>query len=1311
MENRSLYSTKQKILISIITGLVTFVLSPVGISTQIGNIPIDIPWSLLFPMILSIAFGWRYAGICAISGAALFPFLLWPEDGYANLGNVLMYTAIFCNIGLLYHPKAIKIESSLVKRLIYSIALSAITIFIQAKILLNLLLTINPAFWTSQTINIFPQDVINTILFKDVTTIIFLTIIAETSLKVPIIRKLLGLKEIRAYKQNQKIFLLTNIIAITIWLIFVGLDVALFQDFNPLQNSLIILSFLLILLSGIIVSRAIFHYSSLEFFAKEELRKSEIMFRLLAENSSDIIIRQTLDNTLLYVSPACKTLLGYLPDELIGKSIYELIHPSDSKHAYWPKTAQESSSFNIRLESQNEIYRWFEVYNKIVEIPNSNSRCEIHSSLRDITARVEAEKKLKDSNDMFSDMVMNSPGIIYQYYITHSGVRGFHYISPKAEEILALQNNVNHWTEMNLEQIIHPEDRERFVFEMSDAYLRQATFHFEGRVLTPRGVQWIEVNSRPSLFEDETRYNGIITNITDRKNAENRLIESEERYRRILSGVTDYVYTVRVQDGKPIETKHNDACIAITGYSPDEFVSNPNLWFDMVIEQDRDMVVEKTLKAIQGKLISPFEHKIRCKNGQIRWISNSIISKYDSDQNLIAYDGVIEDITERKLADELIRDSESRFIEMAANVPGIIFQLYVRNNNTKGFYYISPKIEEVIGVQIDIFNFDEVFFKLIHPEDKEIYLQTSQKSISDRREFYFEGRLVTPNGTVWIQIVSHPKVEKEEVIYNGIITNITQRKKAEIALKNLATNYASLSGKPFYEAVCGHIASLLNLDYVFVGQILHATNEVNILGGSALGLLMEEMHYNLNNTPCYIVSNNNICHYVTNVQEQFPEDDLLKAMNIEGYIGIPIIDKKEHVIGILVGLSTRPIEETDNLTSFFNIFVDRISAEMVSQKATEALNESERKLRTLFGSMTEMVLLNELIYDANNQPIDYHIRDCNKAFTEIMGFNRGDVINKKGSEIFQNSTLPFFKDLVNVAISGEPFDYEIYDPKLDKHFMVSAVSPQKNSFATISTDITSLKLIQEAIIEKNKELENYLYITSHDLRTPLVNIQGFSLRLQKQTTTIKEIAALCDFDALKKDEISKIVDVSIPKSLEYIFTNITKMDSLINGLLQISRTGRLKMTINEVSMNQIIDSVIASLNYQITEIGAKISLNELPNCFGDYHLLNQLFSNIVSNAIKYRDENRNLEISITAKTKYNKVIYAVSDNGIGIESRHLSKIWDVFFRVDNQLVGEGLGLSLVKRIIDKHKGKVWVESTFGEGSTFFIELPKSRFSE
>lgn len=1311
MENRSTYSNSKKIAISIAVGVITLLLSPYGISTNIGGVQIDIPWSLVIPMTSSLAFGWRYGLISSLMGAALFPFLLWPDNGYANIGNLVMYSVIICNMGLVNKLEFINFESSLVRRLIFTIAFSSIAIFIQLKLIFNPLLAINPPFWTSHTINIIPEEVINSILFKEIINLIFLTIIAETSLKVPFIRRILGLTSIRAYQQNQLIFVYTTIVATSIWLVFVGLDIALFQDLNPLDNPLIILSFLLILLSGIIVSRAIFHYSSQEYFAKEELKKNEIMFRLLAENSSDIITRQTLDNTLLYLSPACKNLLGYTPEELVGKSVYDILHPNDTRNLVWPKSTQERTTFNIRLECQNEVYRWFEVHNKLVQIPNSNNETEIHSSLRDITARIEAEKKLQDSKEMFSEMVLNSPGIIYQYYITNKGDRGFHFISPKAIDMFSLNNDIEHWNEFNLEQVIHPEDREQFVFKLVDSYQRQANFHFEGRILTPKGELWIEVNSRPSIYEDETRYNGIITNITERKSDEFKLIESEDRYRRILASITDYVYTVTLKDGTPIETKHNEACLAITGYSASEFADNPHLWLDMVFDQDRDTVIEKTQKAIHGVIISPFEHRIRCKDGQIRWISNVIISKFDDNKNLIGYDGVIEDITDRKLAEEIIRDSESRFIEMSANVPGIIFQLFVRNDGTQGFYYISPKIEEVIGVKIDIFNFEQIFNELIHPDDRNAYIKANLKAINEKRELNIECRLNTSNGVVWVQILSHPKIEKDEVIFNGIITNITQRKKAEMALKSLATNYASLSGKAFYEAVCAHIASILNLDYVFVGEIYHEKHEVTVLGGSANGEPMSDLTYSLKDTPCAIVTDSKICHYLENVQNTFPNDDLLKIMGIQGYVGIPIKDKENKVIGILVGLSTTPIAQTENINPFFNIFVDRISAEIVTQKTTDALNESEKKLRTLFSSMTEMVLLNDLVFDEKNRPINYQIKDCNNSFMDVMGLKKEEIINRYATDLWQTTTLPYFDEVVKVALTGEPFDYQIFDQKLDKHLMVSVVSPEKNSFATITTDITSLKLVQDAIVEKNKELENYLYITSHDLRTPLVNIQGFSLRLQKQTNAIKDLANQCQLDIEKREEITKITDESIPKALEYIFTNITKMDSLINGLLQISRAGRLKMTINEVPMNQLINSIISAHNFQLTEIGAKIVIEELPNCFGDQQLLNQLFSNIVANAIKYREISRPLELTISGKTKYNKVIYAVKDNGIGIEPRHMTKIWDVFFRVDNLLIGEGLGLSLVKRIIDKHKGKVWVESTFSEGSTFFIELQKTKFSE
>jgi len=275
-------------------------------------------------------------------------------------------------------------------------------------------------------------------------------------------------------------------------------------------------------------------------------------------------------------------------------------------------------------------------------------------------------------------------------------------------------------------------------------------------------------------------------------------------------------------------------------------------------------------------------------------------------------------------------------------------------------------------------------------------------------------------------------------------------------------------------------------------------------------------------------------------------------------------------------------------------------------------------------------------------------------------------------------------------------------------------NPETNALqflANVSLDITERKRAEEAISAKNKELESYLYVASHDLRSPLVNIQGFSQRLQKQADSIKAALVDCSLPPATKATIEAITDEGMPKALNFIFSSVTKMETLLNGLLHLSRTGRSEMTIEQIDINQLFKTIIANYNFQLTELDATIATNDLPPCNGDANLLGQLFSNIIGNAIKCRDNNRRLVIEIAGRQELRRVIYSIRDNGLGIESRNLEKIWDIFYRVDSTLAdaGEGLGLSIVKRIAEKHKGRVWAESEIGKGSVFYIELQTGEF--
>jgi signal transduction histidine kinase len=245
--------------------------------------------------------------------------------------------------------------------------------------------------------------------------------------------------------------------------------------------------------------------------------------------------------------------------------------------------------------------------------------------------------------------------------------------------------------------------------------------------------------------------------------------------------------------------------------------------------------------------------------------------------------------------------------------------------------------------------------------------------------------------------------------------------------------------------------------------------------------------------------------------------------------------------------------------------------------------------------------------------------------------------------------------------------------------------------------------------EANEEIQRYAYIVSHDLRSPLVNIMGFTSELDAMRKSIFDrIASLRD---RASDQESAAADDALAhefdEALGFIKSSISRMDRLINAILKISREGQRRLQIERVDMSKLLQSIADTMAHQVQEAGASISIDALPAISSDRLALEQIFSNLVDNAVKYLRADVPGRIEVSATETPTVVIYTVRDNGRGIDQKDKERIFDLFRRAGPQdRPGEGVGLAHTRALARRLGGSISVDSTFGVGSEFKVTLPR-----
>jgi len=334
----------------------------------------------------------------------------------------------------------------------------------------------------------------------------------------------------------------------------------------------------------------------------------------------------------------------------------------------------------------------------------------------------------------------------------------------------------------------------------------------------------------------------------------------------------------------------------------------------------------------------------------------------------------------------------------------------------------------------------------------------------------------------------------------------------------------------------------------------------------------------------------------------------------------------------------------------------------------------------------------------------------NEGAEKIYGYPESDALKMKIWNIIPEYMANEMENILGNILNGKKVN-TVETKRITKHgkvidvlFSAAVVIDSGSDLKSVvitERDITGQKIAEEQIRQlnahlqanvmqleaTNKELESFSYSVSHDLRSPLRALSGYSKMI------LEDYA-----DRLDKEG---------KRLLGNIQDNVKKMGMLIEDLLAFSKLGKKEVKKWKINMEQMVEDILIEIN-RSTKHNAKIKMNLLYQADADHTLLNQVWVNLISNAIKYSGKKENPEIEIGSADSEAEIIYFVKDNGSGFDMKYADKLFGVFQRLHNhnEFEGTGVGLAIVHRIITKHGGRIWADSKLNEGATFYFTIPK-----
>ena len=968
------------------------------------------------------------------------------------------------------------------------------------------------------------------------------------------------------------------------------------------------------------------------------------------------------------------SILGYEEGELVGQDWFRVCLPADeyeSVSGVFKRVlagdlgaVEYNENCIVRRDGEKRLIAW---HNSIIK-DELGKITGILSSGEDITERRAAEEFLRSSEAKLNLALVSAEMGVWTWDI-QANVRHF---DERVCQLLGINKEAFKGSQNEFLQVVLQDDHENIRVAWNKTFNDNQPYAVEYRVRWQDGSIHT-ICARGKLERDETgqpiQILGIIWDITERKQAEIALIESEEHFRSTIENAQAGYFNIDL-DGRFQYV--NNAWLWMHGFDSSQDIIGQHFSFTQV-KQDLAKAEEVIKQLSAGNSILHGTFSRQRKDGTVGYHTFSAWPVFLHGQ--IAYfEGFIIDETDREQAEAALRENEHKFRTFFENlVEGAALHELVRDENGEIRDYrildVNPAFQIHTGIDPTYARgrlATEVYSTSVAPF-LEAYSMVALEGTPLAFETYFP-----PLGKHFQISVISPTYGQFATLFE----DITERKQKEAALLD-TTQRLKLATASARSGVW----------------------DLNVQSGS---LTWDDRMFEL-----YGVTQGETQGTVQDWMNGLHPEDLERAITegeaaLRGEAPYDTEFRVKHKDGDIHWIKANGIvlrDENNNPVRMIGLNRDITERKLMEN----ALREGEERFRNLFDRASVGIL----VFSASGT-----VRDVNSAFAQMHGYSVQEILAMHLNDLIAPETFILTTERIPRLLAGESLTFQVDHLHKDGHIFpieVSASPIQLNGETFIlgfNSDITERKAAETKIrcmtedLEKrvkertaqlesaNKEMEAFSYSVSHDLRTPLRSIDGFS-------------QALLEDHQDQLDETGK-------HYLARIHNSTKRMGNLIDDLLKLSRTSRSELTIGDCDLTSLCRKVANDLTLSQPERIVEVSIQPGMITSADHNLMQVVLENLLRNAWKFssRSQNPKIEVRETVSTSGERTFF-IRDNGAGFDMAHADKLFTAFQRLHSETdyEGTGIGLAIVQRIISRHGGRIWAEAELGKGATFFFTLP------